>query len=274
MTSIANAERILRQLSAGDGGPVLVADFQAFSTAPRLSQLLSGRAPGPVYQVDPVSVLSGSQGYLPLPELAAAAVDAFVSSGPACGRAIVIGHCSAAALSLRMAKLLEFSRPVTVILVQPTWPDDEHIKIRFADFQAKLGAERHPCPELDGDPCRTVARMEQILGEELTALAARNGLSGSTEVFSDLLAWYRGWLAFLLSCRNDRSAAITTETITVQVLTDAPARVTVPGLNRDAYQIGLMPAMDEASPVSEELADLVAGQLTPPLDSPPAAFEA
>src|SRR5580698_2283350 len=46
---------ILRQLVAGADQPILVADFQAFSSAPRLSDLVSDRAEGrPVYQVDPL----------------------------------------------------------------------------------------------------------------------------------------------------------------------------------------------------------------------------
>jgi hypothetical protein len=267
MTSIAGAELILQQLTTGDGEPVLVADFQAFSTAPRLSQLLGGRTEGAVYQVDPVSILSQEQRYLSLSKLAAASVDAFLSSLPANGHVFVVGHCSAAPLALRIAEMLECSRRVTAILVQPTWPDEEHIRVRFAEFQAKLGAASRPCPDLDGDPCHAVAQMEQILSDGLAALASRNGLGGSIEAFSDLLAWYRGWLAFLLACRNDPPTARATEMVSVKVLTDVPACVTVPGLGPDAYQISRLPTLDQATPVPPELADFVITQLASRLAS-------
>jgi hypothetical protein len=262
MTSIAGNELMLQRLTAGEAEPVLVVDFQAFSAAPRLSQLLSDLTKGrPVYQVDPVGVLSGDQRYASLPDLAAACVGAFLDSGPADGRVFVVGHCSAAALSLHIARMLEGRREIAVILVHPTWPDEKYVRIRFADFQASLQAESRPCPDLDGDSCRSVAQMEQILRDGLAARAVSLGLDGSTEAFSDLLGRYRGWLAFLLACRNDLPGACATRAATVKVLTDAPAGIDIPWLSPDAYQISRVPTVDLANPITPELASLVLAQI-------------
>src|ERR1700732_3075156 len=114
MASAVSKQSILRQLTGGDAEPVLVAEFRAWTTAPRLSRLLSGRAEGhPIYQIDPVGVLSGERLYRPLPDLAAASAEEFLASGPPGGRVFIAGHCSASALSLHVARLLEQSREVT-----------------------------------------------------------------------------------------------------------------------------------------------------------------
>ena len=69
-----DGDMILRRLTSGAARPVLVADFQAFSSAPRLSHLISGRAEGrPVYQVDPLDALSQDRPYISLADLAAEA---------------------------------------------------------------------------------------------------------------------------------------------------------------------------------------------------------
>jgi hypothetical protein len=80
--------RILRRLNPGDANPILVADFQAMSMAPRLSETLSERIHGQaVFQIDPIGVLSEERLYVPLPELAAA-----------CGRISgIAGLCGGAA---------------------------------------------------------------------------------------------------------------------------------------------------------------------------------
>src|SRR5260370_28018277 len=128
MASTVSTENILQQLTGGDAEPVLVAAFQALTTAPRLSRLLSSRAEGhPVYQIDPVGVLSGDQLYVPLQDLAAACVEEFLASGPPDGRVFIAGYCSASALSLHVARLLEEFRDVTGILGTPAWPDEQHV---------------------------------------------------------------------------------------------------------------------------------------------------
>ncbi len=257
------SKQILQLLDAGNGktDPILVVDFQAFTPGPRLSQLLIGQTEGrPVYQVDPISVLAQDRLYVPLQELAADCVSAFLAAESAGGHVFVIGHCSAASLSLHVAKLLERCREVTVILVQPTWPDEEHIRIRFASFQANIGAVNRPGPDVDGDPSLLVAQMEQILSEGLIAVAAKQGLDGVADVFSDLLAWYRAWLAFLLACKNDIAEARATEAAAVKVLIDTQGSDVVPGMRPGVCHFTLLPI--QANPVTAELAEFVLTELS------------
>jgi hypothetical protein len=257
MTLLTSTEPILQQVSAGSREPVLVADFQPFSAAPRLSELLGGRTAGrAVYRVDPISVLSGSLAYASLTDLAEDAVAEFRSADPGNDRIFIIGHCSAAALSLRIAQILRPDRDITVMLVHPTWPDDQHIAARFAEFQARFGGAPQPCPDLTGEPCTVVTQMEQILLAELTALAASQGLSVTTPVFSDLLAWYRAWLAFLLACRNGAADLQVADGITLTVLAENAADA-IPGTDPSAFSIVDTPAPDPAQPVTPELAGCV-----------------
>jgi hypothetical protein len=272
MTLTAGNELILAQLAAGEAEPVLVADFQPFSAAERLSELISTRIAGrPIYQADPLEALSRDRRYVPLPELAAAYAEAFLAAVPGDGPAFLVGQCSAAALSLRIAKLLVATRDVTVILVKPTWPDAEHVGALFDEFQRNLGAEYRPCPWLDGDPSQSVARLEQILREEITQMATDRGLDPAEEAFTELLLLYRSWLAFLLSCRNDLpdaqaeqalADALAADRLTVKVLADTDVVVSVPGLSPDALQISWLPP--HTSPdgsATPELAELVLAQI-------------
>jgi hypothetical protein len=263
MASTVSTGTILHQLTGGEGESVLVADFQAMTTAPRLSRLLSGRAEGhPVYQIDPVGVLSGDRIYLPLRDLAATVVEEFLASGPPDGRVFIAGHCSASAMSLHVARLLEESRDVTAILVGPTWPDQDHVRNRFAGYLSNLGAPGRPCPELDGDPAGAVARMEHVLKEELIAVAASRGMDGAADAFAELLAWYRGWLAFLVACHNDPPMAWAISATEVIVLSEPAARRTVPGLSHDAYQHCQVPVLSQDDPITPELAESVLAQIT------------
>lgn len=140
-----DGDMILRRLVDGAAKPVLVADFQAFSSAPRLSHLVGDRAQGrPVYQVDPLEALSQDRPYISLADLAAEAAGSFGRSQPADGPAFVIGYCSAAALSMHIATLLAHSREATAVLLRPSWPDTEVIKGTFATLAANLGARQLP----------------------------------------------------------------------------------------------------------------------------------
>jgi hypothetical protein len=254
-------EVILRRLSTGGASPVLVADFQTMSIAPRLSEMLSERIQGqPVFQIDPLRVLSGTRLYASLPELAATCAEEFVGSGADHGRVFVVGHCSAAPLAVRVAGLLASARSVTVVLVNPSWPDDDHVTAMFAEFLGGFGTANRPCPALDADPCLVVSVMEQIFREEMIALAASRGLSGSAGAFSDLLVWYRAWLAFLLAGRNDRGTGRAAGRAAVTVLSDCVSAVTVPGLSTDAYRVREM-APQPAGAVTRELADVVAAHV-------------
>ncbi len=266
MTSLPDGavrgDLIVKRLTTGQASPVLVADFQAFTSGPRLSELVSVKAEGrPVYQVDPLDFLSQDRPYLPQPDLADAVVGPFLRSEPADGRAFVVGYCSAAGLALRAAALIARSREVSVLLMRPSWPGDEMIQAQFASLIAGLGAPERPCPGLDGDPGNCVAAMEQVLRIELEALATSRGLGGSIDVFLELLLTYRSWLAFLLACRNDSTLAQAGGAAPVTVLTDTTDGVTVPGLAPGAFRISPLPALDEDNPVTDEVAEIVVAQI-------------
>lgn len=260
-----DGDTILRRLATGAANPVLVADFQAFSSAPRLSHLVSDRAGDrPVYQVDPLEALSRQRPYVSLADLAAEAVSSFVRSQPADGPAFVIGYCSAAALSLRIAALLARTREATAVLLRPSWPDADGIRATFGTLAANLGARQLSCPELDDDPDRCVRDMEKLLSTEMAALVASQNLNAANDTFAELLLTYRSWLAFLLACRNDsrdvRPGAATAATA-VTVLTEAPDSATVPGLLPDQFTFCPLPALDEDNPVTPEVAEILVAQL-------------
>jgi hypothetical protein len=254
---------IVRRIVAGAAKPVLVADFQAFSSAPRLSHLVGDRADGrPVYQVDPLGALSQDRPYISLADLAAEAVGSFWRSPPADGPAFVIGYCSAAALSVHVAALLARTREVTAVLLRPTWPDTDGVKATFATLAANLGARQLPCPDLDGDPDHCVQLMEKLLGGELKALVTSQGLDASAETFGELLLTYRSWLAFLLACRNDSLAGWTVGATAVKVLTEAPGSVTIPGLAAGQFEVCPLPVLDEDNPITPEVVELLVAQIT------------
>lgn len=265
MRSLADNRRICRQLTAGDGAAILVADFQPFNGAPRLSQLLSEQAVGRrIYQVDPLGALSDDRLYAPLQELGneSAAMFCSVESPEVTDqRVFVVGHCSAAALCLHLASRLVGAREVTAILVQPSWPGTEHITDQFAEFQAKLGAgSSRPYPDLEGDPWNRVEGMEQLLREGLAELAARSGLSPATPAFSDLLVTYRSWLAFLLACRNDQPAKAPSDAVRVLALTNEPD-FALPGTDSGRCRITPLPPLEQPDGVTPELARLVLDQI-------------
>lgn len=259
---VVGSHQIITQLTEGDTGPVLVADFQAFSNAPRLSHMLSVKTEGrPVYQVDPLDFLSQGPSYASLTDMADAVVGPFLRSEPADGRVVVVGYCSASGLALRIAALLARSREVSALLLRPSWPSDQTIQAQFAKLIANLSTADRPCPDLDGDPTDRVATMEQVLRTELEAMAASRGLSGSIEVFLELLLTYRSWLAFLLACRNDSSLAQAGEAAPVMVLAESTASVTVPGLAPGAFAVTQLPTLDEDNPVTDEVVQIVAAQI-------------
>jgi hypothetical protein len=253
---------ILRRLVAGAAKPVLVADFQAFSSAPRLSHMVSDRAAGrPVYQVDPLDALSQDRPYISIADLAAEAVGSFTSSQPADGHVFVIGYCSAAALSVHIATLLARTREATAVLLRPSWPDTAGIEDQFATLAANVGAPQLPCPGLDGDPGSCVRRMADALRAQLETLVASQGLDPSADTFGELLLTYRSWLAFLLACRNDSLVPRDEVTPAVIVLTEAPDSVTIPGLPPGEFKVTPLPALDDDNPITPEVVEQVVAQI-------------
>jgi hypothetical protein len=258
-----NGDLIVRRLAAGAAKPILVADFQAFSSAARLSHLVSDRAGGrPVYQIDPLEALSGDRPYISLADLAADAAASFGRSQPADGPAFVIGYCSAAALAMHIATLLAPSREAIAVLLRPSWPGNQTIEETFATLAGNLGARQLPCPDLDGAPDRCVRDLEEALRSQLEVLATSQGLDASADTFGELLLTYRSWLAFLLACRNDSLADRAGDPSAVTVLTETPDGVAVPGLAPGQFEVCPLPAADDDNPVTPEVADLLMAQIT------------
>jgi hypothetical protein len=251
------------QLSSGDGAAVLVTDFQALNGERRLSQLLGDAAAGErVYQIDPRGAVSGDRLYASLPDMAAETAAIFRSSeSPAAtDRVFIVSHCSAAGLSLQVASQLAGAREVTAILVEPTWPDTEDVIGRFAEFQGKLGPQRRPCPDLDGDPWSCVAVMEQLMREDLAGLAKRLGLDAAPPAFSELLGAYRTWLAYLLACRNALPAAAPSDAVAMTVLSNEPDFI-VPGTDPGRCRITPPPPADQPDAVTPELVEQLLDQI-------------
>jgi hypothetical protein len=193
-----DGDMIVRRIVGGAAKPVLVADFQAFSSAPRLSHMVSDRAEGrPVFQVDPLGALSQDRPYISVADLAAEAVGSFGRAQPADGPAFVIGYCSAAALAVRIAALLARTREATAVLLRPSWPDSDGVRATFTTLAANLGARELPCPELDGDPDHCVRLMAELLGAELKALAASQGRPRPSASYCSLTGhgWHSCWRA-------------------------------------------------------------------------------
>jgi hypothetical protein len=250
---------LLQRLTDGDARPVLVADFQAWATAPRLSELLSHRTTtSAVHRIDPISVLAKEKRYVPLTELADACAERYLAAPRTDGPVHVVGHCSASALALHVARRLADERDVTVILVAPTWPDSDLVRAKFTEFLEKIGAPARPCPALGGDPAAAVDSLAEALWDELVAIANARGVDPAG-VFAELLGWYRGWLAFLLACHHDPTATWlrpgAPEPAAVVVLTGPDATPHVPGLVPGSYAVAQVPVLAQNSPITPDLAD-------------------
>jgi len=264
MQSLADAGPLCRQLTAGDGPAVLVADFQTLNGTRRLSELLADSAGGRrIYQVDPLGALGGQRSYASVQDMAeesAAGFAAAESSDPADQQVFVVGHCSTTGLATRIANLLAGTRKVAAVLVGPTWPGNDHVTERFAEFQRKLGAGTGPCPDLDGDPADVVAGVEKIYRAGLEDMAAGLNLDPDNPSFTSVLATYRGWVAFLLACRNDQPVQVPAEAIPVSVLTAEPDFV-LPGTSPGRCRVAALPPLERPDSVTPEVARLVLDQI-------------
>lgn len=246
------------RLSGGAGRPLLVADFQPFSSAPRLSTRLAEHAAGrPVYRLDPLRELARPGGPRPLAEFAAD----YAAALGADGRAVtVIGYCAAAALAVRVGALLAAARPVSTLLVCPQWPVAAVVGAQFAAFRADLGAPPGPPPAAAAaEPAALLAAMDRILAADLAAVAASRGLAEVPGALDELLAGYRGWLGFLLACAGDAAvpAPPAATDLNISVLTDPTEDAALPAPWPPARRVLRHPAAARPHTVSPELVALV-----------------
>jgi hypothetical protein len=195
---------VLERLTDGDAEPVFVADFQRMSSAPRFGELLNADDTGhPIYQADPVGYLAGCDDYWSLCDLAVLYANEFLSTETAPTAATIVGYCSAAALSLRIAELVARSCEVHAILVRPTWPDDAMIGSEFARLRASLGTAQTGCLDLSGDSASTLRNMGELLSADLRAMIRARNLHEPSVTASGLLDRSLAWLGFLLASRDD-----------------------------------------------------------------------
>jgi hypothetical protein len=246
------------RLTVGDGRPLLVADFQPFSSAPRLSTLISGCAHGhPVFRLDPLAALSAG-GYRPLDACAADFAGQYAAAAD--DRPVtVVGYCTAPALALRVGARLARTREVRAVLVRPEWPDTAWLVEQFAAFREDLGARPGPTPSLDGGEAQVIDAMTDVLRGDLAALAERRGLGAIPGALDELLAGYRGWLGFLLACAADPAAPPpAAAALDIRVLTDpAGGGAELPPPWPSASRIERSPWAAPGTPASAELAALV-----------------
>lgn len=201
MRSAAGITPKLELLTEGAGGPaIVVVDFIPFSSATRLGPLLCTRhTDQQIYQIDPVADLTPVDSYIPLRDLSSAYSRALAAMGAADQPLVIVGYCSAAALSLQICVDLAPRGEVFPLLVQPTRPDTEMVAAEFSRIRASLGVPAGECPPLDGTQKSILETLQTQLRHDLTAMAQTKGLDPASTVFTDFLARYRSWLGFLLA---------------------------------------------------------------------------
>ncbi|SRR6266705_859558 len=257
MTRASCAEPMFERLTADGAEPVFVADFQRVSSTPRFGELLSvGHSGHPVYQADPVGYLAARSGYQPLAELAELYASAFLGTGAVERAVTVVGYCSAAALSLRIAERLARSCEVRAILVRPAWPDDVMIDSEFARLRVNLGAAKTACPDLATDNASILRRMEQLLRADLRTMITARNLHEPSVLASGLHARSLAWLSFLLACREDVKAPWR-GVPAPEVVTLPAGDALVPWIDPGAYPVTRISAADEGEEADRMLADLV-----------------
>jgi hypothetical protein len=258
MTLASDIELQPERLSAGDGPPIFVADFQAYSSAPRLSQLMASQGSrNPIFRVDPVTDLARDGfDHITLPVLARAYADGFLSTGINPAAAVVVGYCSAGALALHVAGRLASQGDVPVVLVRPTWPDTAMIIARFAKFQSDLGVTERFIPRFGEDPLTTIREVAQVLHGNMLSWAVRVGLDQSSPELHELLARCRAWLSFLLATRNALETSWASE-VRLDVLATTRGESIVPGRPAETYQTTRLPFPEREPVITAELSRFV-----------------
>lgn len=191
------------RLSGDSGTPIVSVDFQQFTVGDSVGAILSrASSDHQVFRVDPVADLAAGAEPIPaLPEMARAYTASLLenSLGP---QAIVVGYCSATALSLQLAESLRRApMHVTSILIQPTLPTDASISADFARFRGELGGTS-ASDSLAGLGAQEAADAAgKVLAEDLTDFLARQGLDLDVGriLYQELITRCQCWLGFLVS---------------------------------------------------------------------------
>jgi hypothetical protein len=234
-------------------------DFQPFSADPRFCDLIAEHsADHPVHGIDPIAELVGRDTYTPLTaqvsRLTARAAK-FIEASQTRSRVAVIGYCSAAALSLRLAASLAETRQVVALLIRPVWPGTAMIGDELRRLRRNLSAEHAVTPDLDGNGDAALRVMTDLLQADIRAMAVSHDIGESDDSLGELLAQYRAWLGFLLSSR-DALREPWPRVVPLHVLTDAPDGVSVPWRELSSYAVTVRPAAGSRRARDEELARL------------------
>lgn len=198
-----------RLTDVGEGSAVVVVDFVPFSSAERLGQLLCRHSAGhQIYQIDPVTDLTASSSYIPLPDLAKKYAGALEAAHVTDYPALVVGYCSAASLALHIVSNLAQACDVAPILVTPTRPGSDIIAAYFQRFRADLGATEDARLTFDGQMHAVLDQMTDTLRRDLQSMAVANGFDVHSAALAEMLSRYRSWLAFLLASIDPASGPL------------------------------------------------------------------
>ncbi|MFE3186553.1 hypothetical protein ACFXKR_37710 [Streptomyces violascens] len=189
----------VKPVAAGSRQDVVVFEFGEVGTSRRLSESLAKSGDGSaIHAIDPIADIARSPGYVVLPELAeryARMLAGLRQDGPL----VVVGHCSASVLALRVAALLRADRTV---LVQPTKPDLPLIRSEYARIRQGLAVDE-PDTTLNLDEADTPSdlydRLDQALVPDEAAWAAGRGVSATSPALTFIVNRHRAWLSALLS---------------------------------------------------------------------------
>jgi hypothetical protein len=232
----------VEEVTDGIGDRLLTVTFAGTATGRDLDGLFRGRSRGrSVSRIDPLGELSAMTGYVPLARLAEAYRDPVASLAPVA----IVGHCTAAALTVALADDLarHTKRESAVVLLDPMRPTAAGVVQTFMQRRRALGAEGAAEPGLEHVCAHAPERALRAMGHQLIGdgreFAVRAGLSdGEAAAFADeLVSRYRAWLGFLLASMHAGLSEPTTKTYCVlSEDRELPAGLGRPTVRRVAVQ--------------------------------------
>lgn len=225
---------MVEDVADGTGGRLLAVSLTGIAAGRDLDALFAdtGR---PLSRIDPLGELSALTGYVRLPRLVAAYRQPVARLAPAA----VIGHCTAAALTIGLADDLARhggQRPV-VVLLDPVRPTAAGVVSAFERRRTALGGTDVVVHDIGAECARDPERALRLMGERLlgdaTSYNETAGLSAdeAAAVADELVGRYLAWLGFLLASGQEPLADPLTRSYHVL----SADRDLPPGLGRTAW---------------------------------------
>jgi hypothetical protein len=179
--------------------PIVLMDFARFSGETTLLELMQEEASHRgLYRIDGVDAFASADGCATINEVAGACHASLVEHGVR--PAGLIGYCSAANLTLRVADAFRMSngRRPALALVDPIWPDPSLILADLAEALASLDAADSA---LSIDPALDLPSVLAVLRRELGRKLAADGTPDEEiDLCIDLmLGRYEAWFGFLFA---------------------------------------------------------------------------